>query len=147
MSLRLSATAILVTLVVGSGHPSAQNPTLKTAMRSKLANTRPLLEAIVTADFAAIARSSQALSRISNTEIISWQSAAQTEYLKQATLFMLSVQGLGVAAADRDIEAALREYTNLVSSCTRCHAHVRKSRAISFEGLSPSTGVTGTRLR
>jgi cytochrome c556 len=145
MSLRLIATTLLVALLVGSGHSSAQNPTLKTAMRLKLTSSQPLLEAVVKADFAAITRSAEALSRISNTEIISWQSAAQTEYLKQATMFMLSVQGLGDAAANRDVEAALREYTNLVSSCTRCHAHVRRSQVFSFE--LPGRGHPGTDLR
>lgn len=124
------AMTILVALLVSSGHTVAQNQTLKAAMRSKLASSEPLLEAVVRADFATISASAEELSRISRTEIISWQSAAQTEYLKQATLFMLSVQGLGEAAADRDGEAALREYTNLVSSCTHCHAHVRKVRVV-----------------
>ena len=128
----LSLAAVLV-FAFAVGYSSAQNPTLKTAMRSKLLNAQPLLEAVVTADFAAIGRSADALNRISETEIVSWQVNPQPEFKKQAMSFVLAVQGLREAAAKRDIDAALAEYTELVSSCTRCHAHVRRSRVVSFE--------------
>lgn len=135
MSFRLKvlALAVLLVLAFASGYSSAQNPTLKTAMREKLANTQPLLEAVVTADYAAIDRGVNALSRISETEIASWQAGASPEYRKQAMAFVRSVQGLHAAAAKRDIDAALAEFTALVSSCTRCHAHVRSLRTVSFE--------------
>jgi cytochrome c556 len=102
-------------------------------MRTKLLNAQPLLEAVVTADFAAIGRLADALNRISETELVSWQVNPQPEYKKQAMSFVLAVQGLREAAAKRDIDAVLAEYTELVSSCTRCHAHVRRSRVVSFE--------------
>ena len=128
----LSLAAVLV-FAFAAGYSSAQNPTLKTAMRTKLLNAQPLLEAVVTADFAAIGRSADALNRISETEIVSWQVNPRPEYRKQAMSFVLAVQGLREAAAKRDIDAVLAEYTELVSSCTRCHAHVRRSRVVSFE--------------
>ena len=134
MSFRLKAFALgMLLLALASGHSSAQNPTLKTAMRDKLVNAQRLLEAVVAVDYVAIDRSAAALSRISETEIGSWQSGPQPEYLNQAMLFLSSVQGLREAAGKRDINAALTEYTGLVSSCARCHAHVRRSRVISFE--------------
>lgn len=129
----LALTAVLV-FAFAAGYSSAQNPTLKTAMRTKLLNAQPLLEPVITADFAAIGRSADALNRISETEIASWQANAQPEYRKQAMSFILAVQALRDAAAKRDIDAALAEYTELVSSCSRCHAHVRRSRVVSFEG-------------
>jgi hypothetical protein len=112
---------------------TAQNPTLKTAMRDKLVNAQGLLEAVVAADYIAIDRGVNALSRITETEIASWQVGAPPEYRKQAMSFVRAVQGLHEAAAKRDIDAALTEYTALVSSCTRCHAHVRSARVVSFE--------------
>ena len=137
MSLRvrlLSLAAVLGFASAAVYSSSAQNPTIKTAMRTKLLNAQPLLEAVVTADFVAIGRSADALNRISETEIVSWQANPPPEYRKQAMLFVLAVQGLREAAAKRDIDAALTEYTELVSSCTRCHAYVRRSRVVSFEG-------------
>ena len=130
---KLLALAAVLVFAFASGYSSAQNPTLQTAMRTKLFNAQPLFEAVVTADFGAIGRSAEALSRISETEIASWHVGAQPEYRKQAMSFLRSVQGLREAAAKGDIDAALAEYKELVSSCTRCHAHIRSPRAVSFE--------------
>ena len=115
---RLMALAVVLLLTFTAGYSSAQNPTLKTAMREKLANARPLLEAVVTADYTAIGRSANALNRISETEIATWQVGAGPEYRKQAMSFVLAVQGLRDAAAKRDLDSALAEYSALVASCT-----------------------------
>jgi hypothetical protein len=133
MSVRLKILVVGTILLLGSGHSSAQNPTLRTAMREKLGHTQRLLEATVTADYAAISRAANALSRISETEIASWQTGAQPEYRRHAMAFLLSVEGLRDAAAKQDIDTALEEYTMLISSCTRCHAHVRNARMVTFE--------------
>ena len=140
MSFRLTALALATALLVASAQSSAQNPTLKTAMRDKLVHTQRLLEAVVLADYAAIGRSAEALARISDTEIIAWQDGAPPEYRRQAALFVFSVRGLREAAAKRNIDATLAEYTALVSSCTRCHAHVRGSRVVVFELPAPVSG-------
>ena len=57
MSIRLTVLALGTILILAAGHSSAQNPTLKTAMHNKLVNTQRLLEAVVTADYAAMGRS------------------------------------------------------------------------------------------
>jgi Cytochrome C' len=80
-----------------------------------------------------IGRSVDALSQISETEIASWQVDAQPEYRKEAMQFVSSVQALHEAAATKDLDAVLTGYTDLVSSCTRCHTHVRRMRTVSFE--------------
>jgi hypothetical protein len=116
-----------------SGQATAQNPTMKTIMRTKLVTTQRLLESLVTADYAAIRRDAETLSRITDKEIISWQLGVQPEYAKQATFFVLSVRGLQDAAASRNIDAAIHEYTTLISSCTRCHAHVRRIKTVGYE--------------
>jgi hypothetical protein len=131
--MRLTVLALGATLLLAAGHLSAQNPTLRTAMRNKLVNTQRLLEGVVTADYPAIGRSVDALSQISETEIASWQVGAPPEYRKQAVQFVSSVQALHEAAATNDLDAVLAGYTALVSSCTRCHAHMRRMRTVSFE--------------
>jgi cytochrome c556 len=133
MSVRFTLLVLGTILLLGSGHSSAQNPTLRTAMREKLVHAQRLLGATVTADYAAISRAANALNRISDTEIASWQTGALPEYRKQAMSFLLAVEGLRDAAAKQDIETALEEYTMLISSCTRCHAHVRSARVVSYE--------------
>jgi hypothetical protein len=132
MTLRLKLLTVAAALILASDS-SAQNPTLRTAMHDKLANAQELLDALIHVDYAAIGRSADALHRISDTEIASWQVGAQPEYRRQAMSFLLSVQGLREAAAKRDIDAALDEYSALVSSCTGCHVHLKRTRVISFE--------------
>jgi hypothetical protein len=133
MARPLTFLALMLTLALAPARLSAQNPTLKSAMRDKLVNAGRVLDGLVAGDYAAIGRSADALNRISETEIASWQVGAQPEYRRQAMSFLLSVQALREAAAARDIDAAFKEYTAMVSSCVRCHANVRKSRVISFE--------------
>ena len=125
-SWRTYAVLTIVVLLTG-GNPSAQNPVLKTVMRDKLTNARLLVGAVVGGDFAAISRSAQALGRVSETEIATWQVGATPEYREQGISFLMSVQELRDAAARRDSEAALQAYGHLVASCTRCHALVRRS--------------------
>ena len=133
MSIRLTVLALGAILILAAGHPSAQNPTLKTAMHTKLVNAQRLLEAVVTADYAAMGRSVDALSEISvtgNRVVAGW---CAPEYRKQAMNLVSSVQVLHEAAAAKNLDAVLTGYTALVSSCTRCHAHVRRMRTVSFE--------------
>lgn len=101
--------------------PVAPAQPLQMAMRDKLSHTQQLLEAIVTADFPGVDRHAEQLSRISQTEIASWQTNARADYVDQAVVFLASVQGLRDAALKRNADLALQEYTALVSSCVRCH--------------------------
>ena len=131
---RLHDVLILsVLLLTAPGHAPAQNPTLKTLMRAKLTSTQRLLESLVTADYVAIRRDADALSRITEKEIVSWQLGVQPEYAKQATIFVLSVRGLQEAAASRNLDAALHEYTTLTASCVHCHAQVRRAKRVTYD--------------
>jgi cytochrome c556 len=122
-------------LALGVTNPAAQSPTLATAMRQKLANAQGLLEPIVKADYPLIARYAESLSRISETEIASWQTLAQPQYVEHATVFLLSVKGLREAAAARNMDAVTRAYSTLISSCIGCHAYIRTPRRASLAGL------------
>lgn len=126
---RVKIMVVWAVVALGTGGPSAQSVGLKPVMREKLENTQRLLEAVVTADYAGITRYAEPLGRISETEIASWQTEAQAEYTKQATLFLLSVNGLREAAAGKNLDAAALEYTTLVSSCIGCHRYVQRSKA------------------
>jgi cytochrome c556 len=97
-------------------------------MREKLDATQRLLQAIVTVDYAGMTKHSDALGRISEAEIASWQRVAEAEYTKHATAFLLSVNGLRDAAAAKDVDTAAAEYTTLVSICLGCHKYIRRFR-------------------
>ena len=135
MSLQRNIVIMAATVALGATSPAAQSPTLATAMRVKLATAQGLLEPIVKADYALIARYAESLSRISETEVASWQTVAQPEYVELATMFLLSVKGLREAAVARNIDEVTREYGTLVTSCSKCHAYVRAPRRASLPGL------------
>jgi cytochrome c556 len=125
---RVRVVALCIAVAFATGGPAAQPSGLKPVMREKLENTQRLLEAVVKADHAAIAKYVEPLSRISEAEIASWQVAAPGEYAKHATVFLLSVNGLQEAAAGRNADAAALEYSALVSSCTGCHRYIERSK-------------------
>jgi hypothetical protein len=126
---------ILALLVFGTAESSAQGPTLGAAMREKLVNTQQLLEAVVKADYATMAQYAERLSRISYTEIGSWQTNPRPDYIRQATAFLSAVQGMRDAAAKKSLEDATKQYTALITSCIQCHAYVRSSRVASAAPL------------
>jgi cytochrome c553 len=136
MRLPLSATLTLL-LVAATGAPSAQSPTLKSAMRDKLATTTVLLEPVIARDFQRIGVFAERLSRISYTEISSWQARPDPEYIKQAVAFLDAVKGLETAAAAKDADRAAEEYGALVTSCVRCHRQVRPARGASLLAPPP----------
>ena len=131
MTFRRFAVLVLALLAMAA-QPASGDARLQAVMRAKLANTQSLLKAIVTADYKEIDRATQALSRISEMEIVSWQNPPKPDYTAQAMLFMSSVAGLGEAAQRRDMEAVGVEYSTLVSTCIHCHTYVRDARVASL---------------
>ena len=122
---------------LGTSPTAAQTTSLRTAMRVKLENAQRLLEPLLTADFSRIDQYAEQLSRITNTEISSWQARPESGYIRQATAFLQSVQGLREAAKARSIEQASAEYAALVSSCIQCHRYVRTARSVSLTPVNP----------
>jgi hypothetical protein len=126
--LQVVAAAFALTAAALAASRPAQVPSMSTVMRDKLENTQELLEALVTADYAAMDAAAMRLGRVTEAEIGRWQTPGDPEYTRQGVLFMTAVQGLREASMDRDAEAAGYYYTALVSTCVRCHAHVRRVR-------------------
>ena len=124
---------IALVFVVSASEPSAQRAALRPIMREKLSNTQQLLEGVVTSNLQIIDQSSERLSRITYTEVASWQANAQPEYLRRASAFVDAVKSLRQAATDRNVEAAANEYSKLVSTCISCHNYVRDSRIARLE--------------
>jgi len=125
---RYLAAVALAVLAIAAVQQTPRETRMQTIMRSKLANAQSMLKGIATADYREIDRSAEALSRISEAEIVSWQNPPKPEYTTQAMVFMTSVDGLREAAQRRDMSAVGTEYSALVSSCIRCHTYVRDAR-------------------
>jgi cytochrome c556 len=130
MRRQLLSIPIVLALSLTGHDSSAQSPNLRSVMREKLASTQQLLEGVVTANFAMVDKSADRLGQISYTEVASWQSNAEPDYLKQASAFVKAVQGLRKASADRNSRAVADEYVNLVNSCVSCHSYVRRMKPI-----------------
>ena len=131
MRRQLFGMTVVLSLSLFAGHDSsAQSPNLRSVMREKLTNTQQLLEGVVTANFTIVDKSADRLAQISYTEVASWQSNAEPEYLKQASAFVKAVQGIHKASADRNSAALADEYSNLVNACVSCHSYVRHMKPI-----------------
>ena len=134
MRRQLFGTTIVLALALGGPDSSAQSPNLRSIMREKLTNAQQLLEGVVTANFTIVDKSTDRLARISYTEVASWQSNAEPEYLKQASAFVKAVQGIRKASADRNSRIVADEYANLLNSCTSCHSYIRRRKPIRLDG-------------
>ena len=131
MRRQLLGVTVVLSVSLLTGHDSsAQSPNFRSIMRDKLTNTQQLLEGVVTANFTIVDKSADRLAQISYTEVASWQSKAEPEYLKQASAFVKAVQGIRKASADRNSGAVADEYSNLVNSCVSCHSYVRHMKPI-----------------
>jgi len=123
--MRTCITCLAVALMTLTPPLQAQNPLLQMAMREKLADAQGLLEGLVRGDFARMDRAAERLGRITDAEIVSWHTTASPVYSEFAQQFLLSVDGLRTAAADRNLADVLLEYTTMVTVCTNCHSYVR----------------------
>jgi hypothetical protein len=128
-----------VLLLVATVQPASGDERLQAIMRTKLSNTQSLLKAIVTTDYKEIDRAADALSRINEMEIVSWQTSPKREYTRQATLFMTAVDDLRDASKRHDIEGVGGAYSALITTCVHCHAFVRDARTASLALPAPST--------
>ena len=127
----LVATAFVILFALAA-RPRAADPPMSVIMQTKLVNTQALLKGIVRADYKEIDRASNALDRISEAEIVSWQNPPKPEYVKQAMLFMGSVDDLRQASQKHDLRAIGEAYSDLVATCVHCHFYVRDSRNASL---------------
>jgi hypothetical protein len=128
-----------VLLLAVAVRPVSGDERMQAIMRTKLSNTQALLKAIVTTDYKEIDRAADALSRINEMEIVSWQTSPKREYTRQAMLFMTAVDDLRDASKRHDIEGAGGAYSTLITTCVHCHAFVRDARSASVGLPSPST--------
>jgi hypothetical protein len=115
----LALTALVTAL--GAAAPSAQSPTLKSVMRAKAEDAEQLLRPLIAADFVALERSVERLSRLTYTEVGSWQARPDAAYLHQARLLVRGLQTLREGARGRNIDKAADGYTAVVSACVGCH--------------------------
>lgn len=89
-------------------------------------------------DFATIDRYAERLGRLTFTEVASWQSSPNADYVRNANAFVKGVQTLRERSAKLDLDGATDAYLSIVSSCAQCHRQVRGMRRVSLTLPAPS---------
>jgi cytochrome c556 len=122
--LRLAAVPVLIALfgVVAA----AQTPATGRVMREKLGHSQKILEAILTSNFSQLERESAALSKA--TQSSAWSVLRGPEYVRQSERFLKSLQEMDAAAKERDLDAAMKHYQELTTSCFGCHRFMKDKR-------------------
>ena len=119
-------SAIGVLLVLSGVVASAQTPATGRVMREKLGHSQKILEAILTSNFPQLERESAALSKA--TQSSAWMVLRGPEYVTQSQRFLKSLQALDTAARERDLDAAMKNYMELTTSCFGCHRYMKDKR-------------------
>ncbi len=123
-SIRLVLVLLLVAASGQAGY--GQTPATRRVMREKLGHSQKILEAILTSNFTLLEQESTALSKA--TQSPAWSVLQGPEYLRQSEAFLTALRELGVAAKDRDLDAAVSRYTALTTSCFACHRYMKDRR-------------------
>lgn len=118
--------AVLAVLVVPGPSVHGQTPRTGRVMRTKLAHTQRILEALMTSDYAMLERESVALSRV--TETPEWAELKTAELKAFTDNFLRATHDLAEAARQRDLDAAAVRYGALTMACYRCHQYRKGAR-------------------
>lgn len=103
-----------------------QGPALNRVMREKLAHAQKILEAVVTSDWVSLETQSRELERL--TKDPRWTVLKYPEYAKHSAAFVLAIQDLHRAAAQRDLEKTPQAYVAVTLKCVECHRYLARAR-------------------
>jgi hypothetical protein len=123
---RRATLVSLLVLGLGVTETASQTVQLRLVMQQKLAESEKLLGALVTSQWAELARASRALEELTNAP--AWQALKTPEYVRQSAAFVQTARDLSEAADRRDQEAAPVAYLSLTLSCVKCHQYVARMR-------------------
>ena len=132
---RIGVVSVLV-LGVGASETASQTVELKQVMHRKLAEFEKLLGALVTSDWAELARRGRTLEEL--TSAPAWQALKTPEYVRQSATFVQATRDLVDAADRHDEEAAPVAYLAVTLSCVRCHQYVARMRMA--DATNPTQG-------
>jgi hypothetical protein len=131
------AAFAVVMVAMAPTFPRAQSSSLKAVMQDKAQNTQALLNPLVLGDFRGMERYVAQLSRLTYTEVASWQAQPNSQYQQQASAFLAAIEDLGQATEARDAKHAATAYANLVSSCVNCHQLVKARQSVTLTPPAP----------
>jgi hypothetical protein len=119
--------AVVFSAVFGLAAASpSQGPRLTSVMRAKLTHAQKILEAVVTSDWVGLETHSRELERL--TADPRWTVLKYPEYARHSAAFVLAIQDLHRAAAQRDLEMAPKAYVTVTLQCVECHRYLARQR-------------------
>jgi len=113
-------------LIMGCTAGMSQGPQLNVVMRDKLVHAQRILEAVVTSDWSSLEAHSRELEQLTNDP--RWMVLKYPEYAQHSAAFVLAVQALRTAAAQRDLDKAPNAYVNVTLQCVECHRYLARQR-------------------
>jgi hypothetical protein len=124
----ISGLAAVATLLVVSGLKSngaevRRRAETKTFMRVKMAWSQSILEGLTLEKFDVVSKNAIRMRDL--TQSNQWFVVRQPDYLAATTNFQKSVDGLYLAAVDKNLGAATEAYTRVINQCVECHRLVR----------------------
>jgi len=118
---------VLLSASIGiAASPSGQAPQLNSVMREKLVQAQQILAAVVTSDWPSLETHSRELERLTTDP--RWMVLKYPEYARHSSEFVLAVQDLRRAAAQRDLDKAPKAYVAVTLKCVECHRYLARSR-------------------
>jgi len=118
---KLAASLVVSLLLLPQAAARGQTARTPGVMRSKLAHTQKILEALMTSNYAVLERESTALSRLTDTP--EWSELKTSELLAYTKSFLAATQALTEAARQRDLDSASRHYVEMTTACYECHKY------------------------
>jgi len=103
-----------------------QGPRLTNVMRAKLVHAQKILETVVTSDWVGLETHSRELERL--TADPGWAVLKYPEYARHSGAFVLAIQDLHRAAAQRDLEETPKKYIAVTLQCVECHRYLARQR-------------------
>jgi hypothetical protein len=123
MALVLFALAVSGICMALAQSPNPQPNKVADFMRVKLEHSKKLLEALTVEDMNLAAKSSQAISLLSQDA--TWQVLQTPEYAQRSQAFHRVADRLTEAARKKNLDGAALAYVELTMQCIDCHKYVR----------------------
>ncbi len=123
--------SIGLALIIGMGMLLAttkgeQDKPVDTFMHAKLVHSQSILEGLAVENYDQIAKSSQALTLLS--EEAGWNVLQTAEYAHQSELFRRNTKALTEAARKKNLDGSTLAFVQVTLNCVECHKHVRSVR-------------------
>lgn len=118
--------SLLIAAGFSTSRGQPQSPDAKQQMRTKLVHSQGILEGMLAEDYEKVARSSADLGL--TAQATAWQVFQTPEYTRNSETFRRTCDDMARHAKAKDLEALMRDYSELTSQCVQCHKYIRGVR-------------------